>query len=67
MLQYLQLEMQKRGNLLDQHEVSHIDDLPHSLPYILLCIDEVALLQDEKEIMKLIEEISAIGRALGCF
>ena len=67
MLEYLQLEMQKRGNQLDQHELSHIDDLPDPPPYILLCIDEVALLQDEKEIMKLVEEISAIGRALGVF
>jgi S-DNA-T family DNA segregation ATPase FtsK/SpoIIIE len=67
MLQYLQLEMQKRGNQLNQHERSHVDDLPDPPPYILLCIDEVALLQDEKEIMKLVEEISAIGRALGVF
>jgi S-DNA-T family DNA segregation ATPase FtsK/SpoIIIE len=67
MLQYLQLEMQKRGNQLNQHERSHVDDLPDPPPYILLCIDEVALLQDEKEIMKLVEEISAIERALGVF
>lgn len=67
MLQFLQLEMRKRGDQLDQHERSHIDDLPDPPPYILLCIDEVALLQDEKEIMKLVEEISAIGRALGVF
>lgn len=67
MLQYLQLEMRKRGDQLDQHERSHIDDLIDPPSYILLCIDEVALLQDEKEIMKLVQEISAIGRALGVF
>jgi DNA segregation ATPase FtsK/SpoIIIE, S-DNA-T family len=67
MLQKLRKEMQRRGDLLDRAEVSHVDELPEKLPYILLCIDEVALLQDEKEIMALIEEISAIGRALGCF
>lgn len=67
MLQYLQLEIQKRGNLLDQHELTHINELTDPPNYIVLCIDEVALLQDEKEIMKLVEEISAIGRALGIF
>lgn len=67
MLQYLQKEMQARGDLLDFHEVSHIDDLQKPPPYIVLCIDEVALLQKEKELMALVEEISAIGRALGVF
>lgn len=67
MLEYLQKEMQRRGDLLDIAEVSHVDDLKEQLPYIVLCIDEVALLQNERKIMELIEEISAIGRALGVF
>lgn len=67
MLQYLQKEMQNRGDLLDFHEVSHIDDLVKPPPYIVLCIDEVALLQSEKKLMELVEEVSAIGRALGVF
>lgn len=67
MLQYLQKEMQLRGDLLDHHELSHINDLPTPPPYIVLCIDEVALLQNEKKLMELVEEISAIGRALGVF
>lgn len=67
MLQQLKKEMQRRGDLLDRAEVSHVDELPEQLPYMVLCIDEVALLQDEREIMSLIEEISAIGRALGVF
>lgn len=67
MLQYLQNEMKKRGNLLDQNEVSHIDELSHPPAYIILCIDEVALLQKEAKIMQLVEEISSIGRALGIF
>lgn len=66
-LEHIRLEMQKRGNLLDQHEVAHIDDLPIKLPYLILCIDEVALLQKEKRIMEIVEEISSIGRALGVF
>lgn len=67
MLKHLQKEMKTRGDLLDQFEVAHIDDLPDPPPYIILCIDEVALLQDEANLMKLVEEISAIGRALGVF
>lgn len=66
-LLYLQREMKRRGDLLDKHEVAHIDDLPIKLSYIILCIDEVALLQDQPKIMKLVEEVSSIGRALGVF
>jgi DNA segregation ATPase FtsK/SpoIIIE, S-DNA-T family len=67
MLQYLQKEMRNRGDKLDQHEVTHIDELASPPPYIVLCIDEVALLQKETKLMELVEEISAIGRALGVF
>jgi DNA segregation ATPase FtsK/SpoIIIE, S-DNA-T family len=67
MLLQLKKEMQRRGDLLDAAEVSHIDELEQPLPYLVLCIDEVALLQAEKDIMALVEEISAIGRALGVF
>jgi DNA segregation ATPase FtsK/SpoIIIE, S-DNA-T family len=67
MLQYLQKEMRARGDRLDQHEVTHIDELESPPPYIVLCIDEVALLQKETKLMELVEEISAIGRALGVF
>lgn len=67
MLKYLQNEMRRRGDLLDHHEVAHIDDLKEKPPYIVLCIDEVALLQKENKLMELVEEISAIGRALGVF
>jgi DNA segregation ATPase FtsK/SpoIIIE, S-DNA-T family len=67
MLKHLQKEMRRRGDILDQNEVSHVDDLSEPLPYIVLCIDEVALLQEEKKLMSLVEEISAIGRALGVF
>jgi len=65
----LKKETEKRGDLLDKYEVTHIDDLPKEkrLPYIILCIDEVALLKKEKEAMEIIEDISAIGRALGMF
>lgn len=63
----IKLEMQRRGDLLDEEEITHIDELREPLPYIVLCIDEVALLKKEKDIMEVVEEISAIGRALGCY
>lgn len=66
-LELLKIEMQNRGTLLDQYELAHVDDLPFRLPYIVLCIDEVAMLKKEKAVMDLVEEISAIGRALGVF
>lgn len=66
-LEHIRAELRMRGDLLDQHELAHIDDLTHPPPYIVLCIDEVAMLKKEREIMDLLEEISAIGRALGVF
>jgi S-DNA-T family DNA segregation ATPase FtsK/SpoIIIE len=62
-------EMKRRGKLLNDNEQAHIDDLPseHKLPYIVVCIDEFALLKKEKKTMELVEEISSIGRALGVF
>lgn len=68
----IEKELQRRGNLFDKSEVAHIDHynaLPTTkkkLPYMLLCIDEVALLKKEIKLMQIIESISCIGRALGC-
>ncbi|HER2169467.1 TPA: DNA translocase FtsK, partial [Streptococcus pyogenes] len=67
MLNYLREETIRRGDLLDAHVLAHIDDLPDPPPYIVLCIDEFALLKKEKKIWNLVEEISSIGRALGIF
>ena len=70
-LSSLKKEMESRGDLLDKYECTHIDDLnklrAEKLPYIVLAVDEVALLKNEKKIMAVIEDISAIGRALGVF
>ncbi|MDQ0873812.1 S-DNA-T family DNA segregation ATPase FtsK/SpoIIIE [Paenibacillus sp. V4I3] len=66
-LKELDIEMKHRGNLCDQYEVSHVDDLPFKMPYIIVCVDEVALLKKEKEIMRILEDITAIGRALSTF
>lgn len=60
-------EMKRRGDLMDENEVAHVDELKEKLPYIVLAVDEVALLQDNKSIMEGLEEISTIGRALGVF
>ena len=64
-LKQLRREMDRRGELLDEYEVTHIKDLPMKLPYIILCIDEFALLKKEKAIMQVIEDVSSVGRALG--
>jgi DNA segregation ATPase FtsK/SpoIIIE, S-DNA-T family len=69
---YLLKELTKRGDLLDAHELTHIDDYNRlkgveKKPYIILCIDEVHDLEGEKEIFKDLHKISAMGRALGIF
>ncbi|WP_010094450.1 FtsK/SpoIIIE domain-containing protein [Ornithinibacillus scapharcae] len=60
-------EMIKRGNLLDEQEVTSIDELDKKPPKIVVCIDEIVLLKKETDIMDILEEISSIGRSLGVF
>ncbi|MCQ6285549.1 FtsK/SpoIIIE domain-containing protein [Bacillus cereus] len=72
MLQKVWNEIRERRKLMATYEVDHIDEYnklhpDKRKPYILLAIDEVAMLQDEKECMTTIEKISAVGRALGVF
>ncbi|PEQ33370.1 cell division protein FtsK [Bacillus cereus] len=72
MLQKVWKEIRERRKLMEEYEVDHIDEYnklnpDNQKPYILLAIDEVAMLQDEKECMNHIEKISAVGRALGVF
>lgn len=72
MLQRMWKEIRERRKLMEEYEVDHIDEynklnLNNQKPYILLAIDEVAMLQDEKECMSTVEKISAVGRALGVF
>ncbi|UTR05435.1 DNA translocase FtsK [Alkalihalobacillus sp. LMS6] len=68
-LKYLDKELKRRGDILDQQEQTHITDLPTAErpPLIVLCIDEVVLLKKEKKLMQVVEDISSIGRALGVF
>lgn len=65
----IQKEMKARGDLLNQYGEAHVTDLPKDAqpPFILLAIDEVALLKKETAVMEIIEEVSSIGRALGVF
>ncbi|MDZ5610481.1 FtsK/SpoIIIE domain-containing protein [Bacillus pseudomycoides] len=72
MLNKVWQEIKERRKLMEEYEVDHIDEynklnVDEPKPYILVCIDEVAMLQDEKECMNKIEKISAVGRALGVF
>lgn len=66
-LKKVKKEMTKRGSQLDKEGVNSIDELKQKLPYIVVCIDEVALLRKETDIMDIMEEISSIGRSLGVF
>jgi len=71
-LVFIKKELERRGDLLDAHEVEHIDEYNKLKgktleKYILLAIDEVALLKKDRELMDIVEEISCIGRALGVF
>ncbi|MCO7175575.1 FtsK/SpoIIIE domain-containing protein [Sporolactobacillus kofuensis] len=58
-------ELEKRGKLLDDKGLTSTAET--DLPDIIVAIDEVALLKKEKKIMAAIEDISAIGRALGVY
>lgn len=65
----LRRELRRRGDQLDRYGVAHVDDLLAwgRPPYIVLAVDEVALLKKDRDIMDGIEEISTIGRALGVY
>ena len=72
MLSKLWKEVLHRRKLMEEYELGHIDEYnqitkDNPLPYIFIAIDEVAMLQDEKECITIIEKISAVGRSLGIF
>lgn len=72
MLSKLWKEVLHRRKLMEEYELGHIDEYnqitkDNPLPYIFIDIDEVAMLQDEKECVTTIEKISAVGRSLGIF
>jgi len=67
-LLYVQSEIERRGNLFDAAEVPNIEEYEKEtgvkLPYIIVCIDEVALLEGN-ECMDTLKQISCVGRSLG--
>ncbi|PGS46290.1 cell division protein FtsK [Bacillus thuringiensis] len=72
MLLKLWKEVLHRRKVMEEYELGHIDEYNQitkdkPLPYIFIAIDEVAMLQDEKECVTIIEKISAVGRAIGIF
>ncbi|SCM12485.1 FtsK/SpoIIIE domain-containing protein [Bacillus wiedmannii] len=72
MLSKLWKEVLHRRKLMEEYELGHIDEYNQikkdkPLPYLFIAIDEVAMLQDEKECVTTIEKISAVGRSLGIF
>lgn len=72
MLKKLWKEVLRRRKLMEEYELGHIDEynqmtMNEQIPYILIAIDEVAMLQDEQECTSIIEKISAVGRSLGIF
>lgn len=69
----LEKELEKRGRILREYGVAHIDKLPKEkrMNYILLMIDEILLLNngtpEAKETRESLLKWAALGRALGCF
>ncbi|MDF9661119.1 FtsK/SpoIIIE domain-containing protein, partial [Bacillus cereus] len=72
-MRMLRKELDRRGRVLREHGVAHIDKLPKGkrMNYVLLMIDEVLLLNDGtkegKEVKEMLLKWAALGRALGCF
>lgn len=69
MLTHVYSEMLSRSKLLNAMGVMHVDQLPKAkkVPYILLAIDEVIMVMDDKEIKKMLVQIDSLGRALGIY
>lgn len=67
MLMYLHKELRRRGELLKKHRVTHITKVPGKNPFILLAIDEIVMIMDDKEMKKQIVQLVSLGRALGIY
>lgn len=62
-LQRVEKEMTRRGKLLDKHDIEHVSELKEKLPTIMIVIDEIITLTDNKKIMKILTNISCLGRS----
>jgi len=69
MLTHVYNEMLTRSKLLNATGVIHVDQLPKDkrVPYILLAIDEIVMVMDDKDIKKMLVQIDSLGRALGIY
>lgn len=69
MLSQVYNEMLKRSKLLNATGVMHVDQLPEDkkVPYILLAIDEIVTVMDNKNIKSMLVQIDSLGRALGIY
>jgi DNA segregation ATPase FtsK/SpoIIIE, S-DNA-T family len=67
MLKHLHKELKHRGELLNKHRVDHIMKVPGKHPFILLAIDEIVMIMDDREMKKELVQIASLGRALGIF
>ncbi|PFW72151.1 hypothetical protein COL23_25715 [Priestia aryabhattai] len=64
-LQQVEAEMHRRSKLLDSEDVEHVADLEKKLPVIMVVIDEIIALVDNKKIMKILTNLSCLGRSAG--
>ncbi|MED4456191.1 FtsK/SpoIIIE domain-containing protein [Metabacillus fastidiosus] len=69
MLAKVHEEMINRSKILNEAGVMHVDDLPKDkkIPYIMLAIDEIVMVMDNKHIKKMLIQICSLGRALGIY
>jgi S-DNA-T family DNA segregation ATPase FtsK/SpoIIIE len=67
-LKHLKKEMTKRGELLKDNRVRHINKLSDDKkpPYIVLCVDEFVMIKNE-DIMSDLLQIASLGRAYGIY
>jgi S-DNA-T family DNA segregation ATPase FtsK/SpoIIIE len=67
-LTHLKKELTKRGQLLKDNKVRHINKLPDAKkpPYIVLCVDEFVMIKDD-DIMTDLLQIASLGRAYGIY
>ncbi|MED4783425.1 FtsK/SpoIIIE domain-containing protein [Brevibacillus choshinensis] len=71
MLQGVCRLLDERSTLMSDVGARNIDQYQQrtgkALPFVVVCIDEVALLSKEKQAHECLDEIGAIGRSLGVF
>jgi DNA segregation ATPase FtsK/SpoIIIE, S-DNA-T family len=67
-LTHLKKELTKRGELLREHKIRHMNKLPKDKkpPYTVLCVDEFVMINDD-DIMADLLQIASLGRACGIY